>query len=190
MKIKNWAFVIITAFILIVYGLISSPRDEITSMKNIISRELKTKNTVTIINTIVINDYRLTSYVLKDADEYEKAGYVYFRINNSGNYELISLIDADNITEKVDNIFVYEFSELDEYISSISSIIMEDYSVGKSYFIISNNSQLAKIERIIDNGEIQTKIIDNNPSITFFRDLEGENTEEYIFYDKKGSVIK
>ncbi|WP_409228929.1 hypothetical protein [Gudongella sp. SC589] len=165
MKIKNWAFVIITAFILIVYGLISSPRDEITSMKNIISRELKTKNTVTIINTIVINDYRLTSYVLKDADEYEKAGYVYFRINNSGNYELISLIDADNITEKVDNIFAYEFSELDE---NISSIIKEDYSVGKSSFIISNNSQLAKIERIIDNGEIQTIIIDNNPLLLFF----------------------
>lgn len=187
MKIKYWVFAMITTFILIMYCFISSPRDMITSMEKMVSRELKTKHTVTLFNTIVINDYRLTSYVLKNVDEYEKVGYVCFRLNNNGNYELINLIDADNITEEADNIFVYEFSKLDEY---ISSIIIDVSSVGKSSFIISNNSQLAKIKRIMDNGEIQTKKIDINPSIVFFKDLDGENIKEYIFYDKKGSVIK
>lgn len=186
MKSKNWVFAIITTFILIMYFFISSPRDNIASMEKMISRELKTEHKVTIFNTIIINDYRLTSYVLENVDKYEKVGYVCFRLNNNGNYELINLIDADDITEKADNIFVYEFSKINEYLSS--QII--DFSIGKSSFVISNNSQLAKIERIIDNGEIQTKIIDINPSIIFFQDLDGGNKKEYKFYDKKGNVIK
>ncbi len=56
-------------------------------------------------------------------------------------------------------------------------------------FIISNNPELSRIERIRDNGEIQNKEINVNPSISFFDDLDN-NKAEYNFYNESGDIIE
>ncbi|NLV88338.1 MAG: hypothetical protein GX021_03085 [Tissierellia bacterium] len=186
MKTGKFLYIIIAISILIIYLIISSPRDVITSIEKMISKELKTKHIATIFNVIVIDDYnRLASYVLKNGDKYEKVGYAYFRLNNKGSYELIDLIDADNIAEKANNIIAYEFLKLNQHISSLTT---DDLI--SSLFIISNNPKLAKIERIINDREIQTREVNFNPSIIFFQDIDEGNKEEYVFYDKEGNIIK
>ncbi len=170
-------------FILIVcisIVIISRPKSNIASMEKMISKRIKTNKTVMVYNGTVIDDYRLVSYILKDPQEYQKVGYAQFRINRNGNYELINVIDADKTTKKAHDITVYEFSQLK----------VGDFSITTNLFVISNNPKLAKIERMMDNGEIQAKEVITNSSISFFEDSDGDIKAKYNFYDKSGHIIK
>lgn len=182
MKNKKWYFSIFVTVILIVcisIVIISRPKNDIDSMEKMISKRIRTNKTVMIYNAIVIDDYELVSYILKDSQEYQKVGYAHFIINRNGNYELINVIDADKTTKKAHDITAYEFSQLE----------LEDFSTNTT-FIISNNPKLAKIERISKNGEIQIKEVTTNPFIVFFEDSDGDLKAKYNFYDRDGNIIK
>lgn len=184
MKNKKLIFSISLIFILIVcvYIIIMSrPQDNITLMEKMISKQIKTKKTVMVYNAIVVDDYELASYIIEDAKGYEKCGYVHFRINKDGKYELIDIIDADKTIKKAPDITVYKFSQL-----KVGNAILPYTET----FVISNNPKLAKIERIIENGETQIKEITTNPSISFFEDLDGDIKAKYNFYDEYGDIIK
>ncbi len=187
MKNKKWIFSIVIIFILIAYVFLSRPRDNIALMEKLISKHIKTKQSVTLYNATVIDNHRLVSYILKDAERYQEVGYAHFRINSKGKYELLNLIEPDKIIEKASDITIYEFSQLK---SEFSQLITNDFSINTSLFIISNNPQLVKIERIMTNGEIQQKEVSTNPSISFFHDLDEYNKAEYKFYNKNGDIIK
>lgn len=182
MKNKKWLFLLFIIFILIVclsIVIMSRPKNDIASIEKMISKRIRTNKTVMLYNEIVIDDHRLISYILKDAQEYQKVGYAHFRINRDGIYELINVIDEDKITKKVHDITIYEFSQLKAGDFSTTSV-----------FVISNNPQLAKIERIMDNGEIQVKEVITNPSASFFDESDGDINAIYNFYDKSGDIIK
>lgn len=183
MKNKKWIFLLFVVFILIVYISIvfmTHPKNDIASREKMISKRIKTNETVMIYNSIVGDDYRLSSYVLKGEEEYQKAGYGHFRKNRDGNYELIDIIDADTVTKEAHDIILYEFSELK----------VGNFPIETTLFIISNNPKLAKIEQIMDNGEIQIKEITENPSITFFQYLDKNSKVKYKFYDKNGDILR
>lgn len=183
MKKKKWIFSVAMIFILIgciSIVIMSRPKNDITSMEKMISKRIKANETVMVYNEIVIDDYRLDSYILKDAKEYQKVGYALFRVNRDGNYEILNVIDADKTIKIADDITLYEFSQLRA----------GDFSINTSLFVISNNPQLAKIERIMENGEIKIKEVTDNPSISFFDDLDRSSKARYNFYDKNGDILK
>jgi len=170
-------------FILIVcisIVIMSRPKNDIASREKMISEQIRTNETVMIYNAIVVDDYRLSSYILKDVEKYQKVGYALFRMNRDGKYELISVIDADKTTNKAHNISLYEFSQLKA----------GGFPINPSLFVISNNPQLAIIERIMDNGEIQIKEVTDNPSISFFQYLDENSKAKYNFYDKNGDILR
>jgi hypothetical protein len=182
MKKKKLIFSISTIFVLIVCIFIvitSGPKNDITAMEKLISKRIRTNKTVVIYSMNVIYEHRLVSYVIEDAQVYQKAGYADFIINKDGNYELINVIDADKVTKITHDIALYQFSPFK----------IEDY-LTTTNFVMSNNPQLAKIEQIMDNEVVCTKEISNNPSITFFDDLDGTIKVKYKFYDKSGGIIQ
>lgn len=65
MKNKKCIFSISIILILIAYVLRSRPQDEISSMGKMISKQTKTNQTVTMYNTIIIDDYRLGALYTK-----------------------------------------------------------------------------------------------------------------------------
>lgn len=158
----------------------SRPKSDIALMEKMISKRIKTNKRVIAYNTIVADNYRLVSYIVEDVQEYKNVGYARFKISRNGNYELINVIDADKVTKKAHDITVYEFSQLKA----------GDFSINKNLFVISNNPELSKIERIMDNGEIQAKEIITNPSISFWGDLDEDTKAKYNFYNKDGKIIK
>ena len=183
MTSKKSIFSIFVIFILIVcisIVIMSRPKNDIASREKMISEQIRTNETVMIYNAIVVDDYRLSSYILKDVEKYQKVGYALFRMNRDGKYELISVIDADKTTNKAHNISLYEFSQLKA----------GGFPINPSLFVISNNPQLAKIERIMDNGEIQIKEVTDNPSISFFQYLDENSKAKYNFYDKNGDILR
>ena len=183
MTSKKSIFSIFVIFILIVcisIVIMSRPKNDIASREKMISEQIRTNETVMIYNAIVVDDYRLSSYILKDVEKYQKVGYALFRMNRDGKYELISVIDADKTTNKAHNISLYEFSQLKA----------GGFPINPSLFVISNNPQLAIIERIMDNGEIQIKEVTDNPSISFFQYLDENSKAKYNFYDKNGDILR
>ena len=183
MTSKKSIFSISVIFILIVcisIVIMSRPKNDIASREKMISEQIRTNETVMIYNAIVVDDYRLSSYILKDVEKYQKVGYALFRMNRDGKYELISVIDADKTTNKAHNISLYEFSQLKA----------GGFPINPSLFVISNNPQLAIIERIMDNGEIQIKEVTDNPSISFFQYLDENSKAKYNFYDKNGDILR
>ena len=161
MKNKKHSLLISMIFTLIVYIsiiIISRPKNDITSIEKIISKQIKTNKTIIAYNSNVSDNHELVSYIIKDEQGYQKVGYAYFNINRNGNYELINVIDADKTTKKANDITIYEFSQLK----------VGNTTLPTQLIIISNNTDLAKIERITENAEIQVKDVINNPSINFF----------------------
>ncbi|WMJ77300.1 MULTISPECIES: hypothetical protein [unclassified Sedimentibacter] len=187
MKNKKWIFAISMILVLTIYVVMSRPQDAVTSMEKLISKNINTNQSITIYNSIVIDNHRLVSYILSSKDEYQGVGYAHFKVNNKGKYELLNVIEPDKITEKASNITIYEFNKVRE---EISELITNEVSINKSLFIISNNPNLSRIERIMDNGEIKSKEINVNPSISFFDDLDGNNKAEYNFYNESGDIIE
>lgn len=181
---KNKKLIILVSAIVVLVAcafivIMTRPKNDIEAMERMIEKRTRTNDTVMMYNMTVIDDHRLASYTLEDAQSYKKVGYAHFIINKDSNYELIDVIDADKITKKTDDITVYEFSEMK----------VGDY-LTTTNFVTSNDPQLAKVERIIENGEIQTKEVTTNPAICFFDDLDGPVKSNYIFYDKDGNIIK
>lgn len=158
----------------------SRPQNDIASMEKMISKQIKAKETVIAYNMDVVDDYRLVGYLIEDEQKYEEFGFALFEMNKKGNYKLVNVIDPDKIAKEIDDIIVYEFSQFK----------LGDFSQPRQLVIISNNSQLARIERINENGEIQIKEVTNNPSISFFEDLDGGLDAKYNFYDKGRNIIK
>ncbi|QZY53942.1 hypothetical protein [Crassaminicella profunda] len=183
MKNKKLNFSILAIFILIVCVFILNmprPQNDIASMEKMISKQIKAKETVVVYNMDVVDDYRLVGYLIEDEQKYEKFGFALFKVNKKDNYEFINAIDADKTTKETTDIIVYEFSQFK----------LGDFSQPRQLVIISNNSQLASIERITKNGEIQIKEVTDNPSISFFEDLDSNVKVKYNFYDKGGNIIK
>ncbi len=190
MKNKKWIFVIMLIsiiFILIAYNFYSRPQGYSTVMEKLISNHIKTRKPIVIYNSIVIDDHHFVSYILEDPKGYQEVGYAHVRTNSNGKYELINIIKPDKTTEVARDITIYEFSRLK---SEISQLITSDYTINTKVFIISNNPELLKIERIINKKEIQTEEITTNPSITFFDDLDEDNKVEYNFYNRNEEIIK
>lgn len=180
MKRKKWIFLIIIVFIIIAYIFLTQPKDDIALMEKQISKYIKAEQAVLIYNAIIIDNHELISYIQKDGDKYQQVGYAHFIINNNGKYELLNVVRPDKIIEEASDITVYEFSKL--------NLEVPDLSTNLSTFIISNNPNLAKIERIINDGNIQQKEVNGNPSISFFN--EGNDVAEYNFYNPNGDLIK
>ncbi len=181
MKRKKWTFLIIIMFIIIVYIFLSQPKDNIAILEKQISKYIKAKESVLIYNAIIIDNHKLMSYIQKDGDKYKQVGYAHFIKNNKGKYELLNVIVPDKIIEKASDIIVYEFSKLNLEVPKLSTNL--------SIFIISNNHNLAKIERIMNNGDSQQKEVNCNPSISFFNE-GNEKVAEYNFYNQNGDLIK
>jgi len=181
MKMKKWTFLIIIMFIIIAYIFLSQPKDDITLMEKQISKYIKAKQSVLIYNAINIDNHELMSYIKKDGDKYQQVGYAHFTINNKGKYELLNVVRPDKIIEKASDIIVYEFSKLNLEVPNLSTNL--------SIFIISNNPNLAKIERIMNNGDNQQKEVNSNPSISFFYE-NNDKVAEYNFYNQNGDLIK
>jgi hypothetical protein len=158
----------------------SRPKDEIDSMEKMILQEIKTKETVTVYRMSVVYDYRVVGYLIQDEEKYKKYGFALFKIDKKGKCKLLNIIDADKTTKETADITVYEFSQFK----------LGDFLQPRQLVIMSNNSQLARIERIIENGEIQIKKVTDHPSISFFEDLDSDLKEKYNFYDKGGNLIK
>ncbi len=186
MKNKKWILAISMIVVLIIYVVVSRPQDAMTSMEKLISKNINTNQSITIYNSIGIDNHRLVSYILSSKDELQGVGYAHFKVNNKGKYELLSIIEPDITAEKSSNITIYEFNKLRE---ELSELITNEVSINTSLFIISNNPELSRIERIRDNGEIQNKKINVNPSISFFDDLDN-NKAEYNFYNESGDIIE
>lgn len=191
MKNKKWIFIIMLIsiiFILIAYNFYSRrPQGYSTSMEKLISKHIKTRKPIIIYNAIVIDDHHFVSYILEGQKGYQEVGYAHVRTNSDGKDELINIIKPDKTTEVAKDITIYEFSRLK---SEISHLITSDYTINTKVFVISNNPELLKIERIINKKEIQTEEIRTNPSITFFDDLDEDNKVEYNFYNKNEEIIK
>jgi hypothetical protein len=187
MKNKKWLIAIIVIFILIIYVVISRPQDDGTLKVKLISRHINTDQSITLYNAIIVDNHSLVSYILSSKDKYQGVGYAHFKKNNKGKYELLNVIEPDKITEKASDITIYEFYKLTE---EFSKLFTKEVLIGSSLFIISNNPQLNRIERIMDNGEIQKKEIDVNPSISFYDDFDDNSKVEYNFYNENGDSIK
>ncbi len=187
MKNKKWILLTAVICILVFCFFKSRPQDTIALMENMISKHIKAKHSIMVYNQIVIDNHRLVSYVQEGKEGYQEVGYAHFILNDKGKYKLHNIVESDKIIEKGKDITIYEFSKLE---LEFSHLTKSDFSIGKSLFIISNNPQLAKIERIMDNGEIQVKEVAINPYISFFDDLDGNSKTEYYFYDKNGDIIE
>ena len=187
MKNKKWISAIIMIFILIIYIVMYRPKDDLALMEKLISKHINTNQSIILYNAINIDNHSLMSYILSSKDKYQGIGYAHFKINNKGKYELLNVIEPEKITEKASDITIYEFYRL---IEEFSKLITNEVSINTSLFIISNNPKLNMIERIMSNGKTQKKEVNINPSISFFDDLDDNNTVEYNFYNKNGDVIK
>lgn len=187
MKNKKWIIAIIIIFILTIYVVMSRPQDDGTLMVKLISKHINNGQSITLYNAINVDNHSLVSYILSSKDKYQGVGYAHFIINNKGKYELLDIIEPDKIIEKASDITIYEFYKLSE---EFSKFITNEVSIGSSLFIISNNPQLSRIERVMDNGEIQKKEIDVNPSISFYDYFDDNSKVEYNFYNESGDIIK
>lgn len=165
----------------------SRPQDDGTLMVKLISKHINNGQSITLYNAINVDNHSLVSYILSSKDKYQGVGYAHFIINNKGKYELLDIIEPDKIIEKASDITIYEFYKLSE---EFSKFITNEVSIGSSLFIISNNPQLSRIERVMDNGEIQKKEIDVNPSISFYDYFDDNSKVEYNFYNESGDIIK
>ncbi len=181
MKRKKWTILIIIIFIIISYIFLTQPKDDIAKMEKQISKYIQAKQSVLIYNAINVDNHKLMSYVQKDGDKYQQVGYAHFIRNNKGKYELIDVARPDRIIEHASDIIEYEFSELNLEVPNLSTNL--------STFIISNNPNLAKIERIMNDGDIQQKEVNSNPSISFFS-KGNDKVAEYNFYNQNGDLIK
>lgn len=170
------AIVVLLACIIVI---MTRSKNDIEAKERMIKRQIRTNDTVMVYNEIVIDNHRLDSYTVEDEKSYKKVGYAHFILNEKNNYELVEVIDADKITRITDDIMVYEFLEMK----------VEGFSTTLN-FVISNDPQLAKVERVIENGETQIKEVTTNPAICFFDDLDHPVRSEYIFHDKDGNIIK
>lgn len=177
MNRKRLAFLITMIIIIVGYIILVQPKDDITKMEKQISKHIKAKQSVLIYNATHIDNHRYMSYIQRDGDEYQQVGYAHFITNNQGKYELLDIIKPDKVVEKASDITIFEFFK--------SNNISENSDI----FIISNNPDLAKIERVMNNGETQQKEVDKNPSISFFYEDNG-NVIEYYFYNQDGALIK
>lgn len=186
MKNKKLIITITMIFILVIifaiYILMFRPQNDLAVMEKLISKHIKTNQSVTIYNATHINNHRLMSYILIGQDKYQGVGYAHFKINDKSKYELLNVFEPDEIIEKASDITIYEFSNL----------IIDEVPINKRLFIISNNPELSRIERIMENGEIRETEVNTNPisEISFFNDLDDNYTVEYNFYNKNGDIIK
>ena len=187
MKNKKWIIAITMAFILTIHFVMSRPQDNITLREKLISKHINTNQSITLYNVIINDNHSFVSYIISSKDKYQGVGYAHFIINNKGNYELLNVIEPDKITEKASDITIYEFYKLRE---EYSKHITNEVSINSSSFIISNNPKLSRIERIMENGEIQKIEININPTIVFFHDLDDYNKVDYDFYNENGDIIK
>ena len=183
----KWFIVITFIIIFIMYAVTSRPKDEIALMEKLISKDSNTNQSITIYNEIIIDDHRLVSYILSKKNKYQGVEYAHFKRNSKGKQELLTIIEPSRIIEEVSDISMYEFSNLEEEFSNFAS---DKISIGDSLFIISNNPELSKIEKITDNEEIQEKKINTNPAISFFDPVDKDNRVEYKFYNKNGEIIE
>lgn len=177
MKRKGWAFLIIIMLIIIAYIFLSQPKNDIAQIEKQISKSIKSKGSVLIYNVIIADNHELMSYIQRDGDKYEQVGYAHF-VRNKGKYELLNVIKPDKVIEKASDITIYEFSHLNLEISEIPT----------SIFVISNNPNLAKIERIMNDRKVQLKEVRSNPSITFFNE-GNDKVIEYHFYNQDGGIF-
>lgn len=187
MKSKKWFILIFIIFILITYFVVSRPKYDIDIIQKLISKHINADKTVELFNMTVVVNHQLVSYTLKDSKGYKEVGYAHILYNSKNKYEVLNIIEPDKIIEKSGDINLYEFSNLK---SEFSSLELGEFTINTSVFIISNNPELAKVERITPNGDIQEKIINSNPSISFFDVLDENNQIEYKFYNKDGNIIK
>lgn len=155
-------------------------------VEELIKKELKTRKKITVYNSIVVDDHSFDSFILEDNGIYDEVGYIHFKRDNNGKYEVIEIIKPDKVEEKAEGIRSYEFLGLKEAISLITT---DDSLARNSIFLISNNPELDKIERVIDNAETYTIEVDTNPYIGFFEDLDVDNKIEYIFYNKEQEIM-
>jgi len=181
MNRKRWFFLITIIIIIVGYIILVQPKDDITKMEKQISKHIKAKQLVLIYNATYIDNHRYMSYIEGEGDKYQQVGYAHFLINNQGKYEHLDIIKPDKVIEKAKDIAIFELFKLN----------LEDYNilVNSDIFIISNNPDLAAIERVMNDGETQQKKVDKNPSISFFNE-ENENVIEYNFYNQDGVLIK
>lgn len=174
--------IFILAIIFTIYTLRFRPQNDLILMEELISKHIKTNQSVTIYNETHVNNYRLVSYILMAEDRYKGVAYALFKINHKGKYELINVFEADKVTEKASDITIYQFP----------NFIIDEVKISRSLFIISNNPELSRFERIMENGEIAETPVDSNPipGISFFNDLDNNIIVEYNFYNKNGDIIK
>lgn len=189
MKNKKWIIPIIMIFILIIYIVMSRPKDDLALMEKLISKHLNTNQSLVLYNSINVDNHSLMSYILSSKDKYQGVGYAHFKVGDNGKYELLNIVQPDKTTEKASDITIYEFSKLKE---EFSELITDEVKISKSLFVISNNPELSRFERIMENGEIAEIPVDSNPipGISFFNDLGDNNIVGYNFYNKNGDIIK
>lgn len=185
MKDKKWVVLVFIVLILITYLWISSPKNDLEKLERLITKHINAKQTVEIFNKTVVDNHQLVSYIVKESNEYKQVGYAHILYNDNNKYEVLNIIEPNKTIEKSDDINLYEFTNLKPEFSSLE---LDKFTINTSIFIISNNPELAKIERIISNGDIQVKAINSNPSISFF-DVTEEEEMEYKFYNKDGNII-
>lgn len=181
MNRKKWTLLIIIILIIIAYIFLSQSKDDLDLMEKQISKYIKAKQSVLIYNATIIDNHELMSYIQKDGDKYQQVGYAHFIINNKGKYELLNVVKPDKIIEKASDVIIYEFLNL--------NLENPNLSTNPSIFIISNNPNLARIERIMNNGDSQQKEVINNPSISFFNE-GNDKVIEYNLYNQNGDLIK
>ncbi len=123
MKNRKWIYLLIIILIALGYSFLDRPQNNIETMERMISKHIKTNQTVTIYNAIHVEDYRLVSYILETKDRFEKVGYANFILNSKGKYELLNIVNPDRVIEKGDDITIYEFSNLKSQSESVKRMM-------------------------------------------------------------------
>lgn len=187
MKNKKWGILIIFAVIALIYVIISRPKDDIVAIEKLILKEIGRDHSVTLYHEIVIDNHSLVSYIQSKDDKYQAVEYAHFTLNDKGNYELLDRIEADRIYEVANAITLFEFSNLQEAAKDITT---DPVSIDPNLFVLSNNPKLSRIDRTMENGEVEEKKIDTNPAILLYDNEDTDKNVEYKFYDKNGARIE
>lgn len=207
MRNKNSIFILIIIIILaFVLSSCLKNQSELEVMESLISNYVNSNESVTAYHEIIIDNQSLVGFIVEDKNGYQDLNYAHF-ISKDNRTDILNIIEADKTIEIEEDIKLYEFSNLESDFIEINEndlrihvfksndptdetlYTADDIEIGTSTFILSNNSNLKKVEKIKANGEVNEKEVKENPSIVFFGNIGEDKEAKYKFYDTRGNII-